>query len=115
FVAVAADLADLSLPEPELTPVPIPERQALGWLYVSEGSNLGAAFLYKAALKMGFDESFGARHLAGAADGRAIHWRRFTECLNAADLPDEHDRQVIAGARAAFQHVQSLVAAAFAG
>ncbi|MFT4252960.1 MAG: biliverdin-producing heme oxygenase, partial [Caulobacter sp.] len=67
--AVEQDLADLGL-EPSLADGPprfaavaddLPA--AIGWLYVAEGSNLGAAFLFKAALKLGLGETFGARHL----------------------------------------------------
>lgn len=84
------------------------------WLYVAEGSNLGAAFLFKAAAALGLDASFGARHLAGHPDGRAQHWREFTAALDALELDLEEDARVIAGAEAAFGRVQALVDAAFA-
>lgn len=82
---------------------------ALGWLYVAEGSNLGAAFLFKDALKLGLSEEFGARHLAGAPEGRGLHWRTFTAALDAVDLSDEEETRVIAGAEAAFNRVHGLV------
>src|SRR5690606_34104484 len=53
FAAVAADMRDIGLAPADGAIAPaagegmaLPE--ALGWLYVVEGSNLGAAFLYKA-------------------------------------------------------------------
>ncbi|MCP3370682.1 biliverdin-producing heme oxygenase [Bradyrhizobium cajani] len=82
---------------------------AIGWLYVAEGSNLGAAFLLKAAGRLGLSESFGARHLAAAPEGRAAHWRTFTMALDAVDLSDPEEERAVAGARAAFSRVQELV------
>lgn len=86
---------------------------AFGWLYVSEGSNLGAAFLFKAAGALGLGADFGASHLAGHPDGRARCWREFTAALDALDLTAEEDRRVIAGAEAAFSRFQALVDATF--
>lgn len=86
---------------------------ALGWLYVAEGSNLGAAFLLKDALKLGLTEEFGARHLAGAPEGRGLHWRTFTAALDAVDLSDEEEARVVAGAEAAFNRVHGLVRSMF--
>lgn len=86
---------------------------ALGWLYVAEGSNLGAAFLLKEAGKLGLSESFGARHLAGHIDGRGLHWRRFTEALDAAELSHDEDARMVEGARQAFDRVLALVEQAF--
>lgn len=82
---------------------------ALGWLYVAEGSNLGAAFLFKMARALDLDENFGARHLAGHADGRAQHWRDFTGALDTVDLDADEERRVSMGANAAFARVQALV------
>jgi len=82
---------------------------ALGWLYVAEGSNLGAAFLLKAAGKLGLSAFSGARHLAAAPEGRALHWKAFTAALDAVSLSDAEEQRVIAGARAAFSRVQDLV------
>src|SRR5690606_18526810 len=87
---------------------------ALGWLYVAEGSNLGAAFLIKEAAKLGLSQDFGARHLAGAPEGRGLHWRTFTAALDAVPLSDEDEARVIAGAEAAFRRVHGLVNDAFA-
>ncbi|MBI1683157.1 biliverdin-producing heme oxygenase [Caulobacter hibisci] len=120
LAAIEADRADLGLPA--LTDLPPPAfaadqapdlATALGWLYVAEGSNLGAAFLFKAAAKLGLDETLGARHLAGHPDGRAAHWRQFTAALDAADLDTAGEARAIAGAKAAFSRVQAYVDAAF--
>ena len=109
LAAARQDLADLGRPVPEAEPLPIPPGEALGWLYVSEGSTLGAAFLLKAVEALGLNEENGARHMAAAPEGRGKHWREFKESLNAAPLGPDEDAAVIAGANAAFAHVQGLV------
>lgn len=81
--------------------------EALGWLYVVEGSNLGAAFLLKDAAKLGLDETFGARHLAGAPEGRGLHWRTFTAALDAVELDDAAEARAVAAAEAAFRRVHA--------
>ena len=110
FALARLDLADLGRPAPEVEPLPIPRREALGWLYVSEGSTLGAAFLLKAVEALGLGEDCGARHLAAAPEGRGRHWRDFKEALNAVPLTPGEDDLVVSGARAAFTHVHGLVA-----
>lgn len=83
---------------------------AFGWLYVAEGSNMGAAFLLKwAKEKLGLSESFGARHLAGAPEGRDLHWKTFAAALDDAVFLPEEEERVIQGAEAAFRRVQGLV------
>lgn len=108
--AIAADLADLAIPAPPAAPaVDRDEAEALGWLYVAEGSSLGAAFLLKWAGQLGLSETFGARHMAAAPEGRAQHWRRFTNALDALELDGDAEVRAIAGANAAFARVQGLV------
>ena len=117
YASIAADLRDLDAALPADTPMPPFERQldlatALGWLYVTEGSKLGAAVLYKLAGKIGLDDQFGARHLAGHPDGRARHWRDFQAVLDTAPLDADGEARLIEGARAAFMrmhgHVEAL-------
>lgn len=115
--AIAADLRDVALPPPSLPdadPVRGDVPTALGWLYVAEGSSLGAAFLIKAAQRIGFDAGHGARHLAGHPDGRAAHWRRFTAAIDDAAMSDADEARMIDAARAAFARFRSLTEAAFA-
>lgn len=112
---IAQDILDLgqALPGDAEIPVFSPDAidlpTAFGWLYVAEGSNLGAAFLFKAAATLGLDETFGARHLAGHPDGRARHWRQFTAALDAPAFDEAEELRVIQGATAAFQRVRGLV------
>jgi heme oxygenase (biliverdin-IX-beta and delta-forming) len=116
FDLIERDLADLRVTVPSLDALPafassteadVPT--ALGWLYVAEGSNLGAAFLLKEVRKLGLSETFGARHLAGAPEGRGLHWKTFTVALDGASLTDPEEERVIAGARTAFARVQRSV------
>lgn len=95
---IALDFADIGLTLPSPTAAPLFQKAgdidlatALGWLYVVEGSNLGAAFLLKYAAQLGFNENFGARHLAGAPEGRGLHWRTFMAALDDIDLMDEQE------------------------
>jgi len=110
---VEQDLADLGVVipeagEPVFTAGSEPDlAEALGWLYVVEGSNLGAAFLLKDAAKLGLDETFGARHLAGAPEGRGLHWRTFTAALDAVELDGEAESRAVSGAEAAFRRVHA--------
>jgi len=117
---IGQDMADLGLAIPPVDgPSPFAEgvrdmSAALGWLYVAEGSNLGAAFLFKGAAALGLNGDHGARHLAGHADGRARHWRGFTDALDGLRLSDAETQQVEDGARAAFLRVHGLVDRHFA-
>jgi heme oxygenase len=110
---IGQDLADLRLDLPDSTPVFTPDAidlsTALGWLYVAEGSNLGAALLRKEAARLGLSDDHGARHLAPAEDGPAAHWRAFTGALDAAILTPQEEERVTQGARAAFARVQDHV------
>lgn len=114
---VRHDAADLGLALPELTHAPEAPQDiagALGWLYVVEGSNLGAAFLLKAAAALGLHEDFGARHLAGHPSGRGLHWRTFTAALDAVPLSDAQEERAIANAEAAFRMVGEQIELEFA-
>ena len=110
-----ADLVDLDLQADAQDAVEPGDDLAtrLGWLYVAEGSNLGAAFLIKAAAKLGLSETFGSRHLSGAPEGRGLHWKRFQQALDAAKLDDAGQARAVAGAVAAFKRVQALADRAF--
>jgi len=109
LAAARLDLVDLGRPVPEVEALPISHREGLGWLYVSEGSTLGAAFLLKAVEAIGLGEACGARHLAAAPEGRGRHWRDFKEALNAVPLTPAEDDLAVSGARAAFTYVHGLV------
>ncbi len=116
--AIAADIADLRLPIPPVADGPpvahVDMPTSLGWLYVAEGSALGAAFLLKAAQRIGLDATHGARHLAGHADGRAVHWRAFTARIDEAAMSAPEEERMIDAARAAFARFRDVTEQAFA-
>lgn len=118
---IIQDLGDLRLAVPVIAEAPIfgasdvDVATGLGWLYVAEGSNLGAAFLLKEAVKLGLSEVLGARHLAAAPEGGGLHWKTFTAALDSVSLTAPEEERVIAGACAAFDRVQRLADESFAG
>ncbi|MFT4119139.1 biliverdin-producing heme oxygenase [Bradyrhizobium sp.] len=112
---IEQDLLDLGLDpavvitEPRFDSASIDVPTALGWLCVAEGSKLGAAILLNWAKALGLSETFGARHLAAAPEGRGLRWKTFTAAFDAVELSDAEDERVIAGGRAAFSRFQELV------
>jgi heme oxygenase len=107
-----ADLDDLDtpLPGPVAGAVDGPSQaEALGWLFVSEGSKLGAAFLIKRATGLNLSETFGARHLSEPVGGRAEGWKRFVRILDDLPFSEEQERQIDQGAIAAFQRFNVLL------
>jgi heme oxygenase (biliverdin-IX-beta and delta-forming) len=111
YEALRQDIADLGGIAGELvsTTGPLSPAAALGWVYVAEGSNLGAAFLRKEAAKIGLSDDFGARHLAGHPDGRGLHWRSFVSAYNDLPLSAAEEAEAAEGAKAAFRRVHGLV------
>ncbi|MBX8474724.1 biliverdin-producing heme oxygenase [Pseudomonas cichorii] len=111
-----ADLADLNtdIPRPVAGAVQNPARaEALGWLFVSEGSKLGAAFLIKRAVALNLNESFGARHLGEPAGGRAEGWKTFIRTLDGLAFSAEEEAQLDRGAIAAFERFSVLLQHAY--
>lgn len=108
---VEADMADLGMAVPErraLVGEPSADDELAGWLYVLEGSALGARVLASRARALGLDATFGARHLA-AQGGSAPGFRAFIARLDDAALnPD----RVVAAAIAAFTAAQRAFAGA---
>lgn len=111
--AALQDLADLGL-EPQqrgIFTAAVGYPQSLGWIYVSEGSTLGAAFLFKEAqAKFGFSADFAARNLAAYPEGRAVVWKRFKQTLDEADFSPQQQQQIIEGALQGFQRFGALLA-----
>ena len=110
---IEQDLADLgisvSVDDTAAFGAEVDVAAALGWLYVAEGSNLGAAFLLREAAKLDLDARFGARHLAPHPEGRGLHWRRFTAAFDTMALSPEEEARTIDGAKDAFARVHAWV------
>ena len=112
-----ADLADLNTEVPAPVPgaVNSPSKaEALGWIFVSEGSKLGAAFLIKRAVGLGLSDTFGARHLGEPAGGRAEGWKSFIKTLDGLELTAEEEADIDKGAVAAFERFTVLLEHAYA-
>lgn len=112
-----ADLADLGMEVPAPlpgAPLGLSFAESLGWLFVSEGSKLGAAFLIKRAEALGLSANNGARHLAEPPGGRAAGWKAFTQALDGLTLTEHEERLAEVGALAAFERFTLLLQAAFA-
>ena len=112
-----ADLADLNteVPAPVAGAVNAPSKaEALGWIFVSEGSKLGAAFLIKRAVGLGLSDTFGARHLGEPAGGRAEGWKSFIKTLDGLELSAEEEADLDKGAVAAFERFTVLLEHAYA-
>ena len=115
--AARLDLGDLDtdVPAPVAGAVKNPSKaEALGWLFVSEGSKLGAAFLIKRAVGLGLSETFGARHLGEPAGGRAEGWKSFTLTLDGLEFSSEEEAAVEKGAIDAFLRFTVLLEQAYA-
>lgn len=115
--AAMADLADLDteVPGPVAGALHLPSKaQALGWLFVSEGSKLGAAFLIKRAVGLGLSETFGARHLGEPAGGRAEGWKSFVKTLDGLELSAQEEAELDKGAIDAFNRFTLLLEQAYA-
>lgn len=105
YQAVLKDIQDVGTHEPQLDePISAPDNanKAIGWLYCAEGSNIGAAFLFKEVQKIEFDDEHGASHLAPHADGRGKHWREFVKKLNELPLDEAARKEAVEGAKEAF-------------
>ncbi|ULJ60541.1 biliverdin-producing heme oxygenase [Wielerella bovis] len=112
YDSVIQDLQDLNTSEKAIkTPLPqLSGAEILGWLYCAEGSNVGAAFLFKDAQnKLGLGAEYGARHLAPHADGRGKHWRDFVAQLNTLSLTEEERTAALKGALDAFAFYKIIV------
>ncbi|MCF6440917.1 biliverdin-producing heme oxygenase [Pseudoalteromonas luteoviolacea] len=110
------DFQDLGMTQPQplttLSQLDAPLFESLGWLYVIEGSKLGAALLAKEAEKLGLNGEFGARFLAGS--NRGSHWRQFMQGIEDAPLSESQEHAMLEGAQAAFKFANELVELSYA-
>lgn len=110
--AALKDLADLGLmpKQQSIATEALTYPESLGWIYVSEGSTLGAAFLFKEAqAKFGFSADFAARNLAAYPEGRAIVWKRFKQTMDDAGFNEQEQNKIIHGAMQGFKRFGDLL------
>ena len=98
------DLEALHLPVPRTQITQLPplatEAQALGCMYVLEGSTLGGQMIVRmVATQLGLTPETGARFYHGYGPETGAHWKSFAAAAEAAALAPE---EVIASARATF-------------
>jgi len=96
------DLRALGIEPAALPDCPPPELhgrgEAMGSLYVMEGSTLGGRVILKGLGRLGLGEGGGTRYFAGHGEATGAMWRGFLARLDA-----EPDREaVLRGARATF-------------
>ena len=108
---VNKDMQELNVQPAQIDiPRPTPKgAERLGWLYCAEGSNVGAAILYKEAGKIDLSDEKGALHLAAHPDGRMRHWRDFKAKLDGLILSEEQKQQAMRGSDAAFGYFKQLI------
>lgn len=90
------------------------DDEAIGWLYCVEGSNIGAAILYKEAGKIELNDNHGAAHLAAHPDGRKAHWNDVKAKIDALPLDDTAKNAAKKGADDAFAYYKKLITAVYA-
>lgn len=115
FERVKADMTDVGI-SPLKTPPTVPaytDDEAIGWLYCVEGSNIGAAILYKHAGKIELSDAYGASHLAAHPDGRKPHWEDVKGKIDALPLDDSATAAAKKGVDDAFAYYKRLVVATY--
>ncbi|MCL1623725.1 biliverdin-producing heme oxygenase [Moraxella sp. Tifton1] len=108
---VKSDMKDLAVEayDKDIEQPSYDEDEAVGWLYCVEGSNVGAAILYKEAGKIDLTDDFGASHLAAHADGRMPHWRSVKAKIDALPFDEQQRQAAMKGADDAFAYFKRLI------
>ncbi|WP_102796273.1 biliverdin-producing heme oxygenase [Bowmanella denitrificans] len=118
--ALELDFADFDLCLPDIAVKPLITAKtdfatALGWLYVVEGSKVGAAMLgrqVQARLPVSGDK--GARYLAGPGAGRGSAWRHLVQVIDDVVFSETQEQAILKGARSAFSRFQQYQAQVYA-
>jgi heme oxygenase len=114
--ADSADIGKILQPSEDDSVCPPPSyepAEALGVLYVLEGSALGARLLAPRAERLGLTPSFGARHFAVQLS-MPHAWPAFLAILEAASLDVAEERACIEAAIATFMHFERVYRSATA-
>ncbi|AHJ62044.1 Heme oxygenase [Granulibacter bethesdensis] len=104
--AIEADAAALGLTLPSMqSAIPTGAKDtsaALGWLYVAEGSKLGAAHIARQLERHGLHDTYGLQHLHLGRDGVSGGWLHFRSMLDHTAVEAE---QCIRHAQQAFLRI----------
>ena len=113
--SVLADMADIGAQQATLAIArpTIDCDEAIGWLYCAEGSNVGAAILYKEAGKIHLTQTHGARHLTAHKEGRMTHWRNFKSQLDQLELTNAQIQKALQGSDKAFDYFRDVIKAVY--
>jgi len=115
FGLLQQDFADLGWPEPNLYVAPALTLKAslpelLGWLYVIEGSKLGAAMLGRQLGQLALSAEFGGHYLAGPGAGRGAAWRELLQLFDQQPLTAAEEAVMFESASQAFMRVRQHLA-----
>lgn len=90
-------------------PATLEADAAWGWMYVMEGSTLGARTLYPALVqRWSLAPERGARYLQGYGKATAAMWKAFTAALDAAPSQGIRPQAVAGAANDAFRALEAL-------
>jgi heme oxygenase len=112
---LARDLAFLGVPPEEVTALPdcedlpavLTPAQAIGALYVLEGSTLGGQFILKRlTAQLDVDAERGAAYYAGHGGDTGPLWKRFGERVNALPLSETERTDAVQAAVGTFEGLE---------
>lgn len=112
--AIDSDIKELSrhVPEPIVKPLGDVKdcdtvAEAMGYMYVIEGSTLGGRMLLKHVRDtLGFDETKGGRFFAGYGADTGMMWKNFLAVLTGYVVAHGCEEEVIRGANQAFSIIE---------
>lgn len=87
-------------------PATVSNAEAMGMMYVIEGSTLGGAVIYKHIHKvLGLDAQNGASYFQPYGQQAGSYWKTFREQLVAFSLGQQKEQEVIAAATQTFKNI----------
>jgi heme oxygenase len=114
FLAADLELLQSSLPEPTepWTAIPRNLNQALGMMYVLEGSSLGGAVIQRALAKNPEIAALGGFHFYGCYGPEiGTLWKTFGEVVEAHTAREEDQNEVVSFAKTTFDAIRRIFAA----
>lgn len=116
---IANDLLSTGYPSDQLETIPATDLrfaempEALGLMYVLEGSTLGGRILYKHVHEtLGLDHTSGASYFAGYGANTGIMWTTFTSMLSTLATEGRIEKRIIDAANEAFTLIEGKMTTA---